>query len=217
MPGPPSMFDAPCPASFAAQPSNYIQPNLGYGLRIWWAFYWRTLLSSILIAAGVNLVLPLLWNDRAIVSLLRYDLYLFYYLSAFFTMAYILRRNFRLFRIALLSNRGGEGAQPLPPTLRRTARVWWTFCWRAVLYRIIAAVAVSFPLGWIMGFLAAILPGPAGFALISVMVQIILDGVVGMFVIYSNILDGDISDFRVALLPCTAWTSSLATAAAPEG
>jgi hypothetical protein len=64
-----------------------------------------------------------------------------------------------------------------------------------------------------MGFLAAILPGPA----INLAVQVILDGVVGMFVIYSNILDEDISDFQVALLPRTASTSSLATAAAPEG
>lgn len=211
------MFDAPRPASSAAQPSNYIQPNLGYGLRIWWAFYWRTILSSILLAAGVNLALRSFSNNPAIVLLSRYDSYFFYYLSAFFMMAYILRKNFRLFRIALLSDRGGEGSRPLPPTLRRTARVWWTFCWRAVLYRIIAAVAVSFPLGWIMGFLEAILPGLATFALISVMVQVILDGAVGMFVIYSNVLDEDISDFRVALLPRTALTSPLATAAAPEG
>jgi hypothetical protein len=209
------MFDAPRPASSSSQPDNYIQPNLGHGLRIWWAFYWRTALSSILLAAGVNLVLRRFSNDSGILLISRYDLYAFYYLAAFFMMGYILRKNFRLFRIALLSNRGGEGATPLSPTLRRTARVWWTFCWRTVIYRVIAAVAVSFPLGWTVGFLAALLPGPAAFAL-TLAVQVILDAVVGMFVIYSNILDEDISDFRVALLLRATSTTAFATAASCE-
>ena len=114
-----------------------------------------------------------------------------------------------------LSNQRTGWCCILPPTFRRTARVWWTFCWRAVIYRIIAAVAVSFPLGWTMGFLAAILPGRATSALITLAVQITLDAVVGMFVIYSNILDEDISDFRVALLPREGPTIPLTTAAAP--
>lgn len=212
------MFDVPRPASSAAQPSDYIQPTLGHGLRIWWAFYWRTLLSSIALSAVVNYsLLRSFPHGPTIVFIAKYDSYLFYYLVAFFMMAYILRKNFRHFRIALLSNRGGEGAEPLPPTFHRTARVWWTFSWRAVIYRIIATVAVMFPLGWTMGFFAALLPGPAGSALINAAVQIILDGVVGMFVIYSNILDEAISDFQVALYPRTVPTSSLAAAAAPEG
>jgi len=209
------MFDAPRAANSAAPQDNYIQPNLGHGLRIWWAFYWRTALSSIALAAIVNITLRRFSDDPATVLISRYDAYLFYYLAAFFMIGYILRKNFRHFRIALLSNHGGDGAKLLPPTLRRTARVWWTFCWRAVIYRIIVAVVASFPLGWIMGFLAAILAGPRTFALINLAVQIVLDGVVGMFVIYSNILDEDISDFRVALLPRTASTGSLATAAVP--
>jgi hypothetical protein len=208
------MFDAQRPSSSVAQPDNYIQPTLGHGLRIWWAFYWRTALSSIALAAAVNTILRRFSDHPAIVHISQYDAYVFYYLAAFFVMAYILRKNFRLFRIGLLSNRGGVGAKPLPPTFGRTARVWWTFCWRAVIYRIIAAVAVSFPLGWTMGFLAALLPGRATSALITLAVQITLDAVVGMFVIYSNILDEDISDFRVALLPREEPTIPRTTAAA---
>jgi hypothetical protein len=197
------MFDVPRPASSAAQPGDYIQPNWGHGLRIWWAFYWRTAIISLALAAGVNLTLRPFSNDPAIVFIARYDAYFFYYLAAFFMIAYILRKDFRLFRIALLSDHGGEGAKPLPPTLRRTAQVWWSFCWRALIYRIILTVAVMFPLGMIMGFLTAILPGPATPALIYLAVQVILDAVVGMFVIYSNILDEDVSDFHVALSPRT--------------
>jgi hypothetical protein len=210
------MFDAPRPVSLAAQPGNYIQPNLGHGLRIWWAFYWRTILSSILVATAVNLILRRFPNNSTIALISRYDNYVLYYLVAFFAMAYILRKNFQFFRIALLSNRGGEGAEPLSPTLQRTARVWWAFCWRAVIYRVIVTFAAMLPLGWTMGFLMAVLPGPAIAALVTSAIQVILDGVVGMFVIYSSILDEDISDFRVALLPRTASTSAIGTIV-PEG
>jgi hypothetical protein len=141
--------------------------------------------------------------------------FIFYYLAAFFMMAYVLRKNCRRFRIALLSDHGEDGATPLPPTLRRTARIWWTFCWRSVVYRIIAAVVASFPLGWITGFLAAISASRATAALIQVAAQIMLDAAVGMFVIYSNILDEDISDFRVALLPRSVSVSPVATSPLP--
>lgn len=215
MPSPPSMFDAPHPALSAAPTDNYIQPDLGHGLRIWWAFYWRTALSSTVLAIAVNLTLRRLPSGVAIVVLMRYDVYIFYLLAAFFAMAYILRKKFRHFRIALLSDHGGDGAKTLPPTLVRTARIWWTFCWRTVVYRIIVAVVASFPLGWIMGFLAAIAASRATATLIQLAMQIMLDAVVGMFVIYSNILDEDISDFRVALVPRTAAISPVATSPLP--
>jgi hypothetical protein len=215
MPSPPSMFDEPRAAKSTASPDDYIQPNFGHGFRIWWAFYWRTSLSSIPPAVVVILLLRRFSDDLPIPLISKYVISVFYYLASFFVMGYILRKNFRHFRVGLLSNHRGDGAQPLPPTLRRTARVWWIFCWRTVVYRIIAAVAVSFPLGWTMGFLSAILPGRAAFALINTSVQILLDAAVGMYVIYSNILDEDISDFRVALLPRAELASSATTARAP--
>jgi hypothetical protein len=51
----------------------------------------------------------------------------------------------------------------------------------------------------------------------SVAMQVLLDGAVGAFVIYSSILDEDISNFRVALLPRTAPTGTFAAPAAPAG
>jgi hypothetical protein len=205
------MFDSPHPVDHAPQLTNYIQPNLGYGLRIWWAFYWRTLLASMVLAVAVNLMLRRVEITPATVLIAKYDVYVFYLITAFFAMAYILRKNFRHFRIALLSNHGGEGAAPLTPMFRRTARVWWAFCWQSVVYRIIAAVAVMFPLGWVIGFLASVLP----VAPINMILQFILDALVGMFVIYSSILDEDISDFRVGLIPRMTSPSRLPEAALP--
>jgi hypothetical protein len=208
------MFDAPHLAISAGDLGNYIQPNLGHGLRIWWAFYWRTALSAMVLAFGLNMELRNFLQPPTLRLLAQFDAPVFYYLAAFIAMAYILRKNFRHFRVSLLSNHGGEGAEPLPPTLRRTARVWWTFTWRAVIYRFIVGFVASFPLGWIIGFLAHFLSARQT-TVLMLAVEVILDGAVGMFVIYSNILDEDISDFRVALLPRTASVSSLTTATAP--
>ena len=166
MPGPPSIFDTPHAASAAPSSlSNYIQPNLGHGLRIWWAFFWPTTVISAVLTIAANSYLKFLYeNSNVSGSLLRpilkYDVYIFSYVVAFFAMYYILRKNFRHFRIGLLTHRGGEGSEILETTLLRTARVWWTYSWRTAL-----------------------------------------SGAVGLFVVYSNILDEDFGDFRVCLLP----------------
>jgi hypothetical protein len=219
MPNPPSMFDAPHPAVEVASLANYIQPELNHGLRIWWAFYWPTVLVQMLLTIGVNKVIGRYLEDprlsagtaRALVFIARFDVFIFYYLVAFLVIGSLLRRNFRNFRIGLLPRSAGEAAPELSPTIRRVARVWWTFSWRSVVYRLIAAFVISFPLGWIMGFLQALAPGPGTAALVALSVQVLIDAVVGMYVIYSSILDEDISDFRVALLP-RATSSSAAPA-----
>lgn len=204
------MFETPHSTGPVASLADYVQPTLSHGLRIWWAFYWPTALAAFVLAIGFNSAMRLFLQigvipDVDIVPVIwisRLDLYVFYYLVAFFAMAYILRKKFRSFRIGLLSNYGGEGAERLRPTMRRTARVWWAFSWRAVIYRLIAMVAAWLPIGWIMGLISAIVPrGTVPF--FNLGIQIAIDGAVGMFVIYSSILDEDIADFRVALLPRT--------------
>ena len=62
-------------------------------------------------------------------------------------------------------------------------------------------MAATVVLGWIMGFLTTVLPGRVSTAVISLVVRIAIDAAVGAFVMYANILDEDISDFRVALVP----------------
>lgn len=210
MPGPPSMFEAPRPTSPAAPLRDYIQPNLSHGLRIWWAFYWPTALAAMVAVLGFNTALRLFLQIgvipferyRPILWIARFDFVIFYYAAAFFAMAYVLRKKFRSFRIGLFPKQDWEGSVRFQPTMGRTARVWWAFSWRAVVYRFVGTAAASIPLGWVIGLLSALLPRRiAPYANLGM--QMAIDGVVGMFVIYSSILDENIGDFRVGLLPRT--------------
>lgn len=64
---PPSMFDAPRPVVAADVPNaSYIQPNLGHGLRIWWAFYWPTTLIATILTVVVNIALRRLYEDTMV-------------------------------------------------------------------------------------------------------------------------------------------------------
>jgi hypothetical protein len=219
MPGPPTMFES-APAAPPPQ-DGYIQPTLGDGLRIWWAYWWPTFLLSTLATVLTNLFLRSVYSDTIVPGwlrgpVLRFDSYFFTYFLGYFMLALVLRKDFRRFRIGLLSNHGGPGAEILSPSFRRTARVWWTFTWRCVVYRIIVAAVVSFPLSWIVGFLTAIFRDvPAVPSLIMFLVGVAFEAVVGLFVIYSNILDEDISDFRVALLPRSVPAAVFADTAPP--
>jgi hypothetical protein len=204
MPGPPSMFDTP-PVASPVPPalSNYIQPNLAHGLRIWWAFFWPTTLISIVMTIVVNYWARYFYENSNVPGsllrpILRYDSYFFSYATAFFVMNYILRKNFRQFRIGLLSRRGETGSEPLQPTLVRTIPVWWTYSWRTFAYGLIAMFVTAIP--------RAVLVGLFGWnrglqSLMGTLVSVALGGAIGLFVIYSNILDENFGDFRVCLLP----------------
>lgn len=220
----PSMFEAPYrPAPDALPSDEYIRPNLSDGLRIWWAFFWRTTLASTVLTIATTVALRKIYEDAygptcistyILVPLMKYNQYLFTYGVALLVMAYILRKNFRDFRIGLLSHQGIEPRQILRPTAWRTIRVWWTYSWRSLVYYLIAWVVVILPLTWFIGLFGP----PRLFAPIFVAaLGIVIGGAVGLFVIYSNLLDEDIGDFRIALLPrhtilpaATTATSSVA-------
>jgi hypothetical protein len=211
------MFDTPSVASPVPPAlSNYIQPNLGHGLRIWWAFFWPTTLISIVVTIVVNYWTRYFYeNSNVPGSLLRpifqYDSYFFSYATAFFVMNYILRKNFRQFRIGLLPERGQTGSEPLKATLRRTIPVWWTYSWRTFVYGLIAVFVTAIPRAFLLGpfsrnrVLESLMGGLFGVA---------LGGAIGLFVIYSNILDEDFGDFRVCLLPRQTANYTTATPAA---
>jgi hypothetical protein len=203
MPSPPSMFDSPSPAPAATQETSYIQPNFGHGLRIWWAFFWPTTLIATSMAIALNYSLRHIYQDSDIPGsvlgpIMKYDGYVLSYIVALFVMDYILQKKFRHFRIALLSNHGGEGAQTLDSTLGRALRVWWTYSWRTIIYRVIIAFVTAIPTGVIIGLFERI---PALHALVYMLINVAVDAAAGLFVIYSNILDEDFGDFRVGLLP----------------
>jgi len=205
MPNPSSMFEA-APSDLIAVSRNtqeYIQPTFNYGLRIWWAFFWPTSLAS-----GVLDFLAMAWmkyiyqNSYISGSTLRYVRmaapYFITYAVAFFVMYYVLHKNFRSFHIGLLSNDGGEGAQPLEPTFRRTLPVWFTYSWRTFVYRLIASFVASIPIAVVLGIFTRM---PVVQALVNLAVVTAVDGAAGLFVIYNNILEEDFADFRVRLLP----------------
>lgn len=215
------MFESPSQAQSAPLPNdNYVQPNLGHGLRIWWAFYWPTTVIGGFLVIVLNFWLRRLYQDLSLSAsvvgpTMKFDPYILNYIVAFFVMYYVLRKNFRHFRIGLLSNGGREGAEQLPPTFARTLRVWWTYSWRTLFYGAVAWVVVVMPLSWFLGLFK---PSPVFATLFFGAVGVIIAGAVGLFAIYSNILDEDFADFRVCVLPRQAETVSQSNpAASPIG
>jgi hypothetical protein len=189
MPDLPSLMGDPPVAQSVAPGNDYIQPNLGHGLRIWWALFWRTTLASSISYGGpvlaFHLVLPSYWS------------YSVDYVVTLAMMYFILRKRFRAFQIRLVSK--NDHTQVLQPTFRRTFRIWWTFTWRTLVYRIVLSFAMSVPMGFLSGAVAVIYPplGPAfGF-----FAGLAIEAGVGLFTIYSSILDEEIADFCVTLIP----------------
>jgi hypothetical protein len=211
------MFEAPSPAVTLPLPdSNYVQPNFGHGLRIWWAFYWPTTLIGGFLLIVLNFWLRKLYEDMVLSAnfvgpILKFDPYVLSYVVAFFVMYYILRKNFRRFRLGLLSNRGGEGAQLLSPTFGRTLRVWWTYSWRTLLYTAVVWIAAVLPLS---SFARVFSSARLFTAIFDGLLALSVSAAVGLYAFYSNILDEDISGFRVCLLPRQVETISHPTPAA---
>src|ERR1700720_950463 len=157
MPQPPSIFDAgPQTLPLPAYLSNYSQPTFAHGLRIWWAFFWPTTLISAILGAAIDFGLRVIYEHTNIPAdvigpLMRFAPYVISYVVALFIMEYILRKNFRHFRIGLVSSGVSANAQALPTTFARTVRVWWTYSWRTVLYRIIITFVATIPLSVLLG------------------------------------------------------------------
>ena len=186
---PPSLLDKrPEPPENSAQ-SNYIQPTLGHELRIWWALYWRSTLATAISLGGsmaaLRVVLPSYWSYTA-------D-----YVVVLAMMYFILKKRYRTFRIRLVST--VDRTQEIPVTFARTLRVWWTFTWRTIVYRILLGFVTGIPIGFLSGAVAVIYP-PLGTAF-GILVGLVIEGAVGLFTIYSSILDEEFSDFCVTLAP----------------
>jgi hypothetical protein len=199
----PSMFNDPSATSAALPTDEYIQPNLGHALRVWWAFYWRTSLISGVFAFGAAYGLRMLYENTAVRALwigwaMKLAPYALFYGVAIFVIRSILHKKFRHFRIGLSPSATPGSRSVLEPTLNSALRVWWVYSWRAVLFSFVAVVLVSYPMGIILGLFA---PGPMVMGLFSTALGFFVSAGVGLYVIYSNILDEDIANFHVCLLP----------------
>ncbi len=182
----PGLLDSASLESASPSQGDYIQPNLGHGLRIWWAYYWPTSLISFFIIVVLTVLLRKAWENDVlstqVVGIRR-----------------ILGKKFRSFSIALLPRAPASGGEPLSRSFQRTLRVWWEFIWRNVVYSVILRIAGSIALSMTIGILAA-LGGPMR-TIVPFVSQVLMDGAVGLFVIYSGILDEEFGDFRVTLVP----------------
>jgi hypothetical protein len=201
------MFDTPHAAGNPSPTADYIQPNFGHALRIWWALFWRSTLVGGILGIGLGLLVGRLYQYGdlplgAVAPTARYGGYVLNYAVAFFVMYYVLHKTFRRFRVALVENWCEPNAQILEPTLARSSRIWWTYTWRTVVYTLVVYVAAYIPLSVVTGFLSL---GPAvGSVLVLLFGSVVIPGVAALFAIYSNILDEDFGNFRVTIAPRSA-------------
>jgi hypothetical protein len=198
------MVNQPGLSGASLHQENYIQPNLGHGLRIWWAYYWPTFLISSVIIGVLTVVLRKAWENVMISGqvVLWADRILPYVVIAVVSVLGIRRilgKKFRSFYVALLPSEAAFGGEPLSPSFQRTLRVWWAFIWRSVIFSVIFRFAGSVAIGLTIGMFAS-MEGPMG-ASVPFVAQVLMDGAVGLFVIYSGILDEEFGDFRVTLVP----------------
>ena len=191
---------------------DYIQPTFGHALRLWWAFYWPTLLISVFLLFWVGVLGSMLIRKTDIATLVitistGVAAVILPYIVAIFIMQYILHKNFRHFRLGLRTCwRAGEQPQPLEPKLARTLRVWWTYVWRTFVYYFVAWIVVMLPLGTFLGIISR---NAALGKVVAVVVRELIKAAVALYVIYSYILDEDMGDFRVCLLPREPKPASL--------
>lgn len=184
--------------------SNYIRPTFNHGLHIWWALFWPTTLISAILAAAIEFgLLRVIYEHRNIPGnlidpIVRFIPYVISYAVTFFIMEYILHKNFRRFRIGLVSCGAKFTSHVMPATFARTARVWWTYSWRTVIWRLVIFFVASIPIGALLGIFTRM---PAAQTVMRVLVIIAIDAAAGLFVMYANILDEDFGDFRVCVLP----------------
>jgi hypothetical protein len=211
------MFDAaPESPSVPSYLRGYIQPTFNHGLRIWWAFFWRTTLISMVLTFAIDFGLRVIYQHtnvpgNLIGPIMRFLPYAISYTVALFIMEYILRKRFRDFRIGLLAPGVSVDTPELPATFGRTVRVWWTYSWRTILYRVIIYFVATIPLSFLLGVFTRI---PMLQALVNALVLVAVDAAAGLFVIYSNLLDEDFGDFRVCLLPLEKSAATVETTAA---
>jgi len=213
----PGSFDAASLERASPSQEDYVQPNLGHGLRIWWAYYWPTSLISFIIIVVLSVLLRKAWeNDVLSTQVVRWANRILPYLvvSAVSMLGIwrILGKRFHSFSIALLPRAPASGGEPLPRSFQRILRIWWEFIWRNIVYSVIFRIAGSIALSMTIGIFAA-LAGRTG-AFVSFVSQVLIDGAVGLFVIYSGILDEEFADFRVTLVP-RALVLSAAPSVAP--
>ncbi len=199
--------------------SFYVQPTLGHALRVWWAFYWRSTLFGLLIVFVVSLLLGIAGHAAGLPAPLillaaRVESLVVAFVVTLFAMQRVLRKNFQQFRIGLAAHATPSGEpQYLEATLGRALRVWWAYFWRMIFFLAIAFVVVVYPLNMFLGLFR---PSLVFVQIFSVLMWAVIGMVVSTYVLWYKILDEDIADFHVTLIPRQAAPTVPATEAVPQ-
>lgn len=218
MPETPSIYDAAAELPRANLTDNdYIQPTFGHGLRIWWAIFWKVQLMSGVLDVLLRAWAMFLYRETTLdAHLLRPILlagpYLIQYGATLLVMYLVLQKTFRNFRLSLTLGELGGNTEPAPYTWGRVARVWFAYSWRTLIYGLIAAFVVGFPTGALLGAFSRM---PAVYQTLQLLVGTMVNGAVGLFVIYTNVIDEQFGDFRVSLLPRQTSSAPVQTARLP--
>jgi hypothetical protein len=199
--------------------NEYIQPTLQHGLRIWWAYYWRNeaiaLILGFQLGAFVQWLIAKGWApDMYRALLLQGGGLALNFIPAVVVLYYVFKKKFRSFRIRLTPLHLVGCEQELTLTPKRALRIWWTFTWRGIVYTLVLLFITNIPVGFLVGAVTAI--SPAVGQIFGLLVGIGIAAAVGLFVIYSNLLDEDIGDFHVGLVSSSPLKQVAFTAIAPS-
>lgn len=194
---------APQEAGISYSTREWITPTFSHALRVWWAYYWPTWLiaAAIQFGAGVGLFAMARAGDLTPDEqtwILRVMPFVATAAVGLFVFQYLLTARFGNFRIAIFPATYGENQLSLPPTFAHGTRIWMAFTWRAILFSVIAGFFVTFPLNAIV---AIVTFGTMPPLVAAVLVGALLNGGVGLFVMYSSILDEEFGTFSVRLVP----------------
>ena len=198
------MFDNAAGAGSAPafEPDAYVQATFPNALRVWWAYYWPTSVLSFffdaMLLAAVRIGSATVLQALPIVAV-RAGSFFIAFPIGFLVFYYVLDKRFRHFQVALVPRAAASPSDRLPRTLARTFRVWWAFTWRTVVYSIVVWLVVMFPLSWVIAILGLL--GPDGGAIARLVLQTAIAGAIGMYIIYSKILEEEFGDFQVRLIP----------------
>lgn len=102
MSNPPAVF-FPAPAVRVVPAlDDYIQPNLGHPLRIWWAYYWPTTLITLVGGFVLRIVVQVLWQNfifsaKPLMHVNRFGPYIINDVAALFILHYVLGKIFVTF------------------------------------------------------------------------------------------------------------------------
>jgi len=182
--------------------NSYIQPDMNYALRVWWAYYWPTTLISAIFTVLLNYEIRHIYQNTAFPAkilrpIMQFGPLVITCIVAIFVVRYLLGKTFRSFRIALLTP-DFASPQPLPVTVARALRVWWFFTWRVILYSLLGTMFLIYPLGMFVGLFN---PTPVAREVSAEILKFLMTAGISLYIIYSDILDEDMGDFHVALLP----------------